>query len=65
MALTWGPALRRADTQGISGIVNLYPAGTAHSVTVTANDAYGNTAAGYRGRIHLTASDPKASAPAD
>ena len=34
-------------------------------MTVTAKDAYGNTAAGYGGWIHLTASDPAATLPAD
>ena len=34
-------------------------------MTVTAKNAYSNTAAGYRGRIHFTASDPAATLPAD
>ena len=58
-----GPAA--AKTLVVSGIVNPYAAGTAHSVTVRAKDAYGNTATGYRGRIHVTTSDPAASVPAD
>jgi lipopolysaccharide assembly outer membrane protein LptD (OstA) len=33
----------------VSGIPSPYVAGTAHSVTVTAKDAYGNVATGYRG----------------
>jgi hypothetical protein len=34
-------------------------------VIVTALDAYGNTATGYRGTIHFTTSDTKASVPAN
>jgi hypothetical protein len=49
----------------VSGIANPYRAGTTRSVTVSARDDYGNIATGYRGRIHLTATDPKASLPAD
>jgi hypothetical protein len=49
----------------VSGIVSPYVAGSARGVTVTAKDAYGNTATGYRGRIHFTASDSKAALPAD
>jgi hypothetical protein len=44
---------------------NPYVAGAAHSVTVTAQDAYGNVATGYRGTIHFTSSDAKASLPAN
>jgi hypothetical protein len=40
-------------------------AGTTASLEVTARDAYGNLAAGYRGTIHLTSSDPQAVLPAD
>jgi hypothetical protein len=40
-------------------------AGAAHSVTVTARDAYGNTATGYRGTIHFTGTDTHATLPAD
>jgi hypothetical protein len=39
--------------------------GVAHTVTVTAKDAYGNTAAGYRGTVHFTSSDTKAKLPAN
>ena len=49
----------------VSGIPNPYVAGVAHSVTVTAKDADGNTDAGYRGAIHFTSSDPAATLPAD
>ena len=44
---------------------NPFVAGSAHSLTVTAKDAGGHVAAGYRGTIHLTSSDPAAVLPAD
>ena len=40
-------------------------AGTAGTYTVTAKDAFGNTATGYTGTVHLTSSDPQAVLPAD
>src|SRR5207302_2041082 len=40
-------------------------AGTAGSLTVTAKDAYGNTATGYRGTVHFTSSDAQAALPAN
>jgi hypothetical protein len=41
-------------------------AGTAFDVTVTARDAYGNTATDYRGTVHFTSTDPyPASLPVD
>jgi hypothetical protein len=40
-------------------------AGVAFSITVTALDAYGNVATGYRGTIHFTSSDRKATLPAN
>jgi hypothetical protein len=45
--------------------VSPYLAGTTHSVTVKALDAYGNVATGYMGTIHFTSSDAKASLPAN
>jgi hypothetical protein len=45
--------------------INPYPVGSTHSVTVTARDAYGTVATGYRGTIHFTSSDAKATLPAD
>ena len=54
-----------AKTLVVSGIVSPYVAGVAHSVTVTAKDAYGNTATGYRGTIHFSGSDPAATLPAN
>src|SRR5713101_5635894 len=40
-------------------------AGTAFNVTVTAKDAYGNTATGYTGIVHFTSSDVQAVLPAN
>ena len=36
-----------------------------HTFTVTAKDAFGNTATGYRGTLHFTSSDAKAALPHD
>jgi hypothetical protein len=49
-------------------IVGGYPAttaGTSHSFTVTATDAYGNVVIGYRGTVHFTSSDVQAGLPAN
>ena len=40
-------------------------AGVSFDVTVTAEDAYGNTAAGYRGTVTFSSSDPAATLPGD
>jgi subtilisin-like proprotein convertase family protein len=40
-------------------------AGTPFNVTVTAQDAYGNTATGYTGAVHFTSSDGQAVLPAN
>ncbi len=40
-------------------------AGVAASVTVTAKDAFGNTATGYTGTVHFTSSDGNATLPAN
>jgi hypothetical protein len=40
-------------------------AGVAQNFSVTARDAYGNTATGYTGTVHFTSSDSKAALPAD
>ena len=40
-------------------------AGTAFTITVTAQDAYGNTATSYSGTVHVTSSDGSAVLPAD
>ncbi len=39
-------------------------AGTPFTVTVTADDKFGNTATGYAGTVHFTSSDPYALLPA-
>jgi hypothetical protein len=50
-------------------IVGGFPAaatfGVAGSLTVTADDPYGNIAAGYSGTVHLSSSDSQAVLPAD
>jgi streptogramin lyase len=40
-------------------------AGVAFTVTVVAEDAYGNTATGYIGTVHFTSTDPAATLPAN
>ncbi len=40
-------------------------AGAAFDLTVTARDAFGNTATGYSGTVHFTSSDPQATLPPD
>ena len=40
-------------------------AGTGFSITVTAKDAYGNTATGFGGSVHLTTTDAQGVLPAD
>ena len=47
----------------VSGYPNPTTAGVAHNVTVTAEDAFGNTATGYRGTVHFTSSDGRAVLP--
>jgi hypothetical protein len=54
-----------AKTLVVSGIPSPYVGGVAHSVIVTARDAYGNVATGYRGTINFTSSDTKAVLPGD
>jgi subtilisin-like proprotein convertase family protein len=39
--------------------------GTPFNVTITAQDAYGNTATGYAGTVHFTSSDGQAVLPGD
>ena len=52
-----------AKTLTVSIAANPFPAGSAHSVTVKALDAYGNVATGYTGTIHFTSSDGEAVLP--
>lgn len=54
-----------ASTLALSGLRSPELAGTAGLLTVTARDAYGNTATGYRGTVHFTSSDARAVLPAD
>ena len=50
---------------GVAGFPSPITAGTAGSVTVTAQDAYGNTTPAYTGTVHFTSSDAQAMLPAD
>jgi hypothetical protein len=69
-----------ASLTGVSNVVTVNPgpaaqfvvtapatatAGVAFSITVTARDAFGNTATGYAGTVHFTGTDPAAVLPAD
>ena len=42
---------------GVIGFSSPTTAGVAHSFTVTARDAFGNTVTGYRGTVHFTSTD--------
>src|SRR5262249_46387417 len=44
---------------------NRVRAGVAFSMTVTAYDAYGNVATGYRGTLHFTSTDSTATLPSN
>ena len=52
-----------AKTLTVTGFPTSDTAGTTHTVTVTAYDAYGNVATGYRGTVALASSDPSALLP--
>ena len=54
----------RAKTLSVTTTTS-WAAGGSHSVYVTAEDAYGNTATGYIGTIHFTSTDAQALLPAD
>jgi autotransporter-associated beta strand protein len=54
-----------ATTLAVSGFPASKTAGIADTVTVTAKDAYGNTATGYSGTVHFTSSDGAANLPSD
>jgi len=49
----------------VSGFTNPVTAGVAGSVTVTAEDAYGNVATGYTGTVQFTSSDSQAILPSN
>ena len=51
--------------RSVSGYPNPTTAGTAHNVTVTAEDASGNTTTAYTGTVHFTSSDGQAVLPAN
>jgi hypothetical protein len=61
--ITVNPASASALT--VMGFSSPTTAGVAHSLTVTAQDAYGNTATGYAGTVHFTTSSTLASLPTD
>jgi hypothetical protein len=61
--ITVNPAA--ASTLVVSGYASPTIAGVSHSFTVTAKDAFGNTATGYLGTVHFTSSDGAAVLPAD
>lgn len=54
-----------ASTIVVSGFHSPTIAGDIGSFTVTAKDAYGNTATGYTGKVHFTSSDGQAVLPPD
>ncbi len=49
----------------LSGLPSTTTAGVAQTVTVTAEDPFGNVATGYGGTVQFTSSDPQASLPAN
>jgi hypothetical protein len=53
-----------AASLALSGLPASVTAGSEQSVTVTARDAWGNTATGYGGTVAFTASDARAELPA-
>jgi hypothetical protein len=62
-AVTVSPAA--ASQLTVSGYPSPTTAGAAHSFTVTAKDAYGNTVTGYTGTVHFTSSDGQGALPAN
>jgi hypothetical protein len=66
-SLTWTEAGIAVSPAAASRLAVSAPAGatagTAFNVTVTAQDAYGNTATGYAGTVHFTSSDGQAVLP--
>jgi hypothetical protein len=61
--ITVNPAA--ASTLVVSGFPSPQTAGITGGFTVTAKDAFGNTATGYGGTVHFTSSDGQASLPAN
>ena len=54
-----------ANSFNVAGFPNPTTAGSPGGVTVTARDAFGNTATGYGGTIHFTSTDSQAILPSD
>jgi hypothetical protein len=54
-----------ASTLLVSGYPSPTTENSRHSFTVTAQDAYGNTAISYRGSVHFTSTDRSATLPRD
>src|SRR5262249_38987123 len=54
-----------ASALALTGAPAGVTAGSAFSVTVMAQDAYGNRVTGYTGTVHFTSSDSQAGLPAD
>jgi len=52
-----------ASSFALSGFPTSVSAGTSATFTLTAHDAFGNVATGYRGTIHFSSSDPAAVLP--
>jgi hypothetical protein len=61
--ITVNPAA--ASSFVVTGFPSSLTAGTPATFTVTAKDAYGNTATGYSGTIHFRSTDSQALLPAD
>src|SRR5262249_9703512 len=58
-------AAAAASSLSASGYPSPTTAGNVGNLTVTALDAYGHTAAGYSGTVHVTSSDSQAVLPAN
>ncbi len=54
-----------ASTMLLTGLSSPRTAGTAGNITISFKDAFGNTATGYRGTVHLSSSDAQAALPGD
>lgn len=54
-----------AGALALTGAPATTVAGSSFSLTLTATDAHGNRAGGYRGTVHFTSTDPAATLPAD
>jgi uncharacterized delta-60 repeat protein len=62
--ITVTPASLPAYSLSVSGFPSTMMAGTAETITVTAEDVNGNTATGYRGTVQFSSSDQQAGLPA-